>query len=30
MLVSENVEVIDFQVVSHPEVSDHCPLLLEV
>jgi endonuclease/exonuclease/phosphatase family metal-dependent hydrolase len=30
MLVSENVEVIDFQVVSHPEASDHCPLLLEV
>lgn len=30
MLVGGNVDVVGFRVVSHPEVSDHCPLLLEI
>jgi endonuclease/exonuclease/phosphatase family metal-dependent hydrolase len=30
MLVNDAVTVIDFDVVSDPEVSDHCPLLLEI
>lgn len=29
MLVNDEVKVIDFQVVFEPEVSDHCPLVLE-
>ncbi|HYE00712.1 MAG TPA: endonuclease/exonuclease/phosphatase family protein [Alphaproteobacteria bacterium] len=28
MLVNRQVEVLDFTVVTEPEVSDHCPLLL--
>lgn len=28
MLINEEVDVIDFPVVSHPVVSDHCPLIL--
>ena len=30
MLVNDAVTVIGFDVVSDPEVSDHCPLLLEI
>jgi endonuclease/exonuclease/phosphatase family metal-dependent hydrolase len=30
MLVNDAVTVLDFDVVSDPEVSDHCPLLLEI
>lgn len=30
MLVSPHVEVRDFAVVIEPEVSDHCPLVLEI
>ena len=30
MLVNDQVEVLDFQVVFEPEVSDHCPLLLTI
>ncbi|MEM9750767.1 MAG: endonuclease/exonuclease/phosphatase family protein [Pseudomonadota bacterium] len=30
MLVNGQVDVIDFQVVSYPVVSDHCPLILEI
>ena len=30
MLVNANVEVLRFDVVGEPEVSDHCPLLLEI
>lgn len=30
MLVNKQVNVIDFQVVLHPVVSDHCPLVLEI
>lgn len=30
MLVNDAVEVIGFEVVTDPEVSDHCPLLLEI
>jgi endonuclease/exonuclease/phosphatase family metal-dependent hydrolase len=30
MLVNRAVEVIDFNVVTTPEVSDHCPLVLEI
>jgi endonuclease/exonuclease/phosphatase family metal-dependent hydrolase len=30
MLVDHAATVIDFRVVSQPEVSDHCPLLLEI
>jgi endonuclease/exonuclease/phosphatase family metal-dependent hydrolase len=30
MLVNECVNVIDFDVVRDPEVSDHCPLLLTI
>lgn len=30
MLVNDAVEVRRFEVVTHPEVSDHCPLLLEI
>ena len=30
MMVNDKVEVLDFQVVSDPEVSDHCPLILEI
>lgn len=30
MLVNDLVEVRRFEVVTEPEVSDHCPLLLEV
>lgn len=30
MLVNQNVTVLDFAVVSDPEVSDHCPLLLTI
>lgn len=30
MLVNEHVNVIDFIVVHDPEVSDHCPIVLEI
>lgn len=30
MLVNAHVDVQRFDVVSHPEVSDHCPLLIEI
>jgi hypothetical protein len=30
MLVNANVEVRDFTVVTEPEVSDHCPLMLAI
>jgi endonuclease/exonuclease/phosphatase family metal-dependent hydrolase len=30
MLVNKNVGVRDFAVVTEPEVSDHCPLTLEI
>jgi exonuclease III len=30
MLVNQNLEVRGFAVVTEPEVSDHCPLILEV
>lgn len=30
MLVSEQCEVLDFEVVTEPEVSDHCPLVLTI
>jgi len=30
MLVSDEDRVLDFKVVREPEVSDHCPLLLEI
>lgn len=30
MFVNQNVKVRNFAVVSDPEVSDHCPLLLEI
>ena len=30
MLVNRQVEVRNFDVVSEPEVSDHCPLVLEI
>jgi endonuclease/exonuclease/phosphatase family metal-dependent hydrolase len=30
LLVNPRVEVLGFDVVRHPEVSDHCPLLLTV
>ena len=30
MLVNSHVEVLHFDVVGEPEVSDHCPLLLEI
>ncbi|MEO0606802.1 MAG: endonuclease/exonuclease/phosphatase family protein [Pseudomonadota bacterium] len=30
MLINDAVDVVDFQVVSDPVVSDHCPLKLEV
>jgi len=30
MLVNDAVAVIDFDVVPEPEVSDHCPLVLEI
>ena len=30
MLVEKGTEVIRFEVVRQPEVSDHCPLLLEI
>jgi endonuclease/exonuclease/phosphatase family metal-dependent hydrolase len=30
MLVDDVAAVIGFQVVSQPEISDHCPLLLEI
>lgn len=30
MCVSQNIEVRDFAVVTEPEVSDHCPLVLEI
>jgi endonuclease/exonuclease/phosphatase family metal-dependent hydrolase len=30
MLVSATVKVLDFNVVTQPEVSDHCPLVLEL
>ena len=30
MLVNGHTEVVEFRVVYEPEVSDHCPLLLEV
>ena len=30
MLVNENINVIDFEVVFQPEVSDHCPLILSI
>ncbi|WP_243395676.1 endonuclease/exonuclease/phosphatase family protein [Sphingomonas oleivorans] len=30
MLVNDAVEVLGFTVVAEPEVSDHCPLILEI
>jgi len=30
MLVNAHVEVLDFSVVTDPEVSDHCPLVLTI
>ena len=30
MLVNTHVNVLDFKVVFEPEVSDHCPLMLEI
>jgi endonuclease/exonuclease/phosphatase family metal-dependent hydrolase len=30
MLVNPKVEVVNFDVVTTPEISDHCPLLLEI
>jgi endonuclease/exonuclease/phosphatase family metal-dependent hydrolase len=30
LLVNDRVEVLRFDVVTEPEVSDHCPLLLEI
>jgi endonuclease/exonuclease/phosphatase family metal-dependent hydrolase len=30
MLVTPDVRVLSFDVVREPEVSDHCPLLLDV
>ncbi|BCH59723.1 metal-dependent hydrolase [Agrobacterium vitis] len=30
LLVNENVRVLDFSVVTEPEVSDHCPLVLTI
>jgi endonuclease/exonuclease/phosphatase family metal-dependent hydrolase len=30
MLVNRETEVLRFEVVHHPEVSDHCPLVLEI
>ena len=30
MLVNAHVNVLDFKVVFEPEVSDHCPLVLEI
>lgn len=30
MLVNKRVDVVDFQVISDPVVSDHCPLILEI
>ncbi len=30
MLTNRTLEILDFTVVTDPEVSDHCPLLLEV
>ena len=30
MLVNTHVDVLDFNVVFEPEVSDHCPLVLEI
>lgn len=30
MLISRSVDVLRFEVVTDPEVSDHCPLLLEL
>lgn len=30
MLVNASVEVLDFEVVYEPEVSDHCPLVIEI
>jgi endonuclease/exonuclease/phosphatase family metal-dependent hydrolase len=30
MLVNKHVEVLDFAVVTQPEISDHCPLILKV
>ena len=30
MLVNEHVKVSDFNVIFEPEVSDHCPLVLEI
>ena len=30
MLVNAAVEILDFTVVTSPEVSDHCPLILEL
>lgn len=30
MLVNKHVNVLDFNVVFEPEVSDHCPLVLEI
>ena len=30
MLVNENTNILDFEVVFDPEVSDHCPLVLTI
>ncbi|HVV14816.1 MAG TPA: endonuclease/exonuclease/phosphatase family protein [Candidatus Paceibacterota bacterium] len=30
MLVSEQVKVLKFEIVREPEVSDHCPLVLDI
>ena len=30
MLINEYIRVLDFNVIFEPEVSDHCPLVLEI
>ena len=30
MLINTHVNVLDFEVIFEPEVSDHCPLVLEI
>jgi hypothetical protein len=30
MLANKHVEVLDFAVVTQPEISDRCPLMLKV
>ncbi len=30
MLVNEHLNILDFEVVFEPEVSDHCPIILTI